>query len=226
MVAVVAALCMLTLSACGVPWGQDAQNAATTERVETTPAPPTDATTLSMPQSSDSTTIVGAVETIIGGDQGGDCRDSRTALTCGAWWNYRLASGVGFSVRSGALESWCGSAVPPTSVEARPEQCAVVALVDDAGVASVVKYLRILQGEDAEDYESLTGGRPAGLLQVEDVSHFGDTEIITAEGFTFETSTTAVRECDPRKSPTPYGYEVLLDLDTSKVLYFGCLNTL
>lgn len=201
-----AAMLALALAGCESQPTPTSPETAPTDAAETTLARPADTTTSTLSEPN-LTTIVGVVESGRQLDDG--------------WWEYRLASGKVFSKAPGSdlpCGIWLGSG-------ATVEECGLVALVDNAGVASLVEDLEIPRGEDAEVYEPYTDGRPAGILYVSDVAEFTDTRVVTAEGFPFSMSRGVVRECDPRESPTPYGYTLLLDLETAEVLHFGCLAT-
>ena len=64
----------------------EAEDTLTTGRVGTLATSPSEPTASWIPQSSDLATVVGVVQSIMGGDQGGDRGDSGSGLTCGAWW--------------------------------------------------------------------------------------------------------------------------------------------
>lgn len=181
------------------------------------PAPPqtetsnTSTTVQAVIPKSGTSTIVGVVTSIGPSEQGGKS------------WAYRLLSGETLDVPKGLSQGCSYWGGPPISLGEEHRECAIVALVEPGGTATLVRDLHIPTDEDANLWQELIGDRVIGLLRISDLS--GDrTEVITDEGFALEVAADARWGCDPTTFHRHAGVELVVDLDTSRVRHVECMG--
>ena len=207
-------LMLLAVSACTVQFG----DVPTTS----TAPPPTHAdtpdasTTQPDPDVGDAhperATIVGAVESIKPSDQ-----SDRS-------WIYTLTSGETLTVPKNLSQGCSYWGNPPMSFRRKEPKCAIVALVDAEGTATLVRDVAIPQDEDAEIWRTITGDRLIGELLTIDLEKTIDGDVITDDGFTLEVDQDAYWSCDPTTFDLPTGVDLVIDLDTKQVVRVECMG--
>ena len=208
--AVLGAVAILATSACTQESGSESPTSTAAAAPQAETSNPSTTVKVENPQSG-IVTVVGIVTSIGTSEHGGDS------------WTYKLGSGETLELASSLLQGCSYWGTPPMSFgEVHPE-CAIVALVESGGTATLAKDLHIPTGEDADLWQEIIGDRLIGLLTISDLT--GDrTQVITDEGFALAVDSEAIWVCDPTTFDPPVGVVLVIDLDTSRVLRVECLG--